>query len=39
MVAVSAVLSLDFMNDAVYHGRRFRTLSILDEGGRMPWTS
>ena len=32
--AVNAVWSLDFMSDALYHGRRFRTLNILDEGVR-----
>jgi putative transposase len=32
--ALNAVWSLDFMSDALYHGRRFRTLNILDEGVR-----
>jgi putative transposase len=26
--------SMDFMSDVLYHGRRFRTLNILDEGVR-----
>lgn len=26
--------SMDFMSDALYHGKRFRTLNILDEGVR-----
>lgn len=30
----NAVWSLDFMSDALYGGRRFRTLNILDEGVR-----
>ena len=25
---------MDFMSDTLYHGRRFRTLNILDEGVR-----
>jgi putative transposase len=29
--AVNAVWSLDFMSDTLYHGRRFRTLNVLDE--------
>lgn len=32
--AVNAVWSFDFMSDALYHGKRFRTLNILDEGVR-----
>jgi putative transposase len=31
---VNAVWSLDFMSDALYRGRRFRTLNVLDEGVR-----
>ena len=31
---VNAIWSLDFMSDALYHGRRFRTLNVLDEGVR-----
>ncbi len=30
----NAEWSLDFMSDTLYHGRRFRTLNILDEGVR-----
>ena len=30
----NAEWSLDFMSDALYHGRRFRTLNVLDEGVR-----
>ena len=30
----NAVWALDFMSDALYGGRRFRTLNILDEGVR-----
>jgi len=30
----NAIWALDFMSDALYHGRRFRTLNILDEGVR-----
>ena len=30
----NAEWSMDFMADALYHGRRFRTLNILDEGVR-----
>jgi len=30
----NAVWSLDFMEDTLYHGRRFRTLNIIDEGVR-----
>jgi putative transposase len=30
----NAVWALDFMRDTLYGGRRFRTLNILDEGGR-----
>jgi putative transposase len=30
----NAVWSLDFMSDALYRGRRFRTLNVLDEGVR-----
>ena len=32
--AKNAIWSLDFMSDALYHGRRFRTLNVLDEGVR-----
>ena len=32
--AMNAVWSVDFMSDTLYHGRRFRTLNILDEGVR-----
>jgi putative transposase len=28
------IWALDFMSDSLYHGRRFRTLNILDEGVR-----
>ncbi len=28
----NAEWSLDFMSDTLYHGRRFRTLNVLDEG-------
>ena len=31
---LNAVWSLDFMHDAVYDGRRFRTLNVLDDGNR-----
>jgi putative transposase len=30
----NAEWSMDFMSDALYHGRRFRTLNVLDEGVR-----
>lgn len=30
----NAEWSMDFMSDMLYHGRRFRTLNILDEGVR-----
>jgi putative transposase len=30
----NAEWSLDFMSDALYHGRPFRTLNVLDEGVR-----
>jgi putative transposase len=30
----NAIWALDFMSDTLYHGRRFRTLNILDEGVR-----
>ena len=30
----NAQCSMDFMSDTLYHGRRFRTLNILDEGVR-----
>jgi len=37
-LAAPAVLNgtwaLDFMHDALYSGRRFRTLNVLDEGNR-----
>jgi putative transposase len=32
--AVNAVWALDFMSDALWNGRRFRTLNALDEGVR-----
>lgn len=32
--APNAIWALDFMSDALYRGRRFRTLNILDEGVR-----
>lgn len=32
--AANVVWALDFMSDALYRGRRFRTLNILDEGVR-----
>jgi putative transposase len=32
--AENAIWALDFMSDALYQGRRFRTLNILDEGVR-----
>lgn len=32
--AVNAVWSLDFMSDALWGGRRFRTFNVLDEGVR-----
>jgi len=32
--AVNAIWAFDFMSDTLYHGRRFRTLNILDEGVR-----
>ena len=32
--AVNAIWSLDFMSDSLYHGRRFRTLNVMDEGVR-----
>ena len=28
------VWAVDFMSDALYHGRRFRTFNVLDEGVR-----
>ena len=30
----NVIWALDFMSDTLYHGRRFRTLNILDEGVR-----
>lgn len=33
-MAVNQTWSMDFMSDALYNGRRFRTLNILDEGVR-----
>ena len=30
----NAVWSVDFMNDSLYFGKRFRTLNVLDEGVR-----
>ena len=32
--ALNVVWSLDFMHDALYDGRRFRTLNVLDDGNR-----
>ena len=32
--APNAIWAVDFMSDALYQGRRFRTLNILDEGVR-----
>jgi putative transposase len=32
--AVNAIWAIDFMSDALYHGRRFRTFNFLDEGVR-----
>src|SRR5262249_15178470 len=32
--ALHGVWALDFMHDALYGGRRFRTLNVLDEGNR-----
>src|SRR2546425_8698990 len=32
--APNAIWALDFMSDALYHGRRFRTLNGIDEGVR-----
>jgi len=32
--AVNAVWSVDFMNDSLYDGRRFRTFNVMDEGVR-----
>jgi putative transposase len=32
--AVNEIWSMDFMSDALYRGRRFRTLNVLDEGVR-----
>ena len=31
---LNAIWALDFMHDAVYGGRRFRTLNVIDEGNR-----
>ncbi len=31
---LNAIWALDFMHDALYNGRRFRTLNVLDEGNR-----
>jgi putative transposase len=31
---LNAIWSLDFMHDALYDGRRFRTLNVLDDGNR-----
>ena len=31
---VNHIWSLDFMSDALYSGKRFRTLNILDDGVR-----
>lgn len=30
----NAIWSVDFMEDTLYHGRRFRTLNVIDEGVR-----
>lgn len=30
----NAIWAIDFMSDALYHGRRFRTFNVLDEGVR-----
>jgi putative transposase len=30
----NVIWAMDFMSDALYHGRRFRTLNVLDEGVR-----
>ena len=35
----NAEWSMDFMSDTLYHGRRFRTLNVLDEGVREAWLS
>ena len=32
--AVNHIWSLDFMSDALYGGKRFRTLNIIDDGVR-----
>src|SRR6185295_8087272 len=32
--ALNGIWALDFMHDALYCGRRFRTLNVLDEGNR-----
>ena len=32
--APNRIWALDFMSDALYHGRRFRALNVLDEGVR-----
>ena len=32
--AANAIWALDFMSDALYHGRRFRTFNVLNEGVR-----
>jgi putative transposase len=32
--ALNIVWSLDFVHDALYDGRRFRTLNVLDDGNR-----
>lgn len=32
--ALNRIWSLDFMQDALYGGRRFRTLNVLDDGNR-----
>lgn len=31
---LNAIWALDFMHDALYGGRRFRTLNVIDEGNR-----
>ena len=31
---LNEIWAIDFMHDALYGGRRFRTLNVLDEGSR-----
>lgn len=33
---LNEIWALDFMHDALYGGRRFRTLNVIDEGNRPP---